>query len=63
MRPTYGLCSAAGKFPELLSNGNSCFKTYFTAKVLQVEGFKLGSVMDVFTLSLALETVISVSIT
>lgn len=62
MRPICKLCSAVGSFLELLSNGNSGFMDYFTAEGLQLEGYKLGSAMDVFSLSLALRAMICVSI-
>lgn len=62
MRPNYRLCSAAGSFLELLSNGNSCFKGYFIAEGLQVEAYKVGSATAVFALTLALEAMSCVSI-
>jgi len=62
MRPNNGLCSATESFLELLSNGNNSLKNYFTAEGLQVEGYKPGNDMDVFSLSLVLGTMICVSI-
>lgn len=61
MKPNYGLWSAAGSFLELLSNGNGCFKNYFTVERLQVEGYKLGSAIDVFYYHLQLGAVIFVN--
>lgn len=62
MRPNYRLCSAGGLFLDTLSDGNSSIKNYLKAEGLQVEGYKQGSAMDVFTLSVALEAMICVSI-